>query len=96
MAGVPDARRVVPSAGNRGLESRYLRDLPGLLDSPLSALHLMGVGEKVYEGSRQIRSGQGSYPSRLHGSPRAVVPARIFWHSTAMPHPAGRGRGAQQ
>ena len=68
MAGVPCARRYVPPAPVPEQDHSLVVASAALLDSPLWGRHLMFVGEKVYEGSRQIRSGQGSYPSTSHGS----------------------------
>src|SRR5262245_66024290 len=68
MAGVPCARRCARLAPVPEQDHSVAVPCPALLDTPLPGLHLMGVGEEVYEGSRQIRSGQGSYPSALHGS----------------------------
>ena len=77
MAGVFSARRVVRPALGSGQDCRTVRAFPALLDTPLVGRHLRGVDEKVYEGLRHIRSGQGSYPIPVarHLHCRASFPA---------------------
>jgi len=62
MAGVACARRIVRAVLGSEQDHSLVLEFPPLLDTPLPGRHLMGVGENVYEGSRQVRSGQGSIP----------------------------------
>src|SRR5262249_55395680 len=77
MAGVSCARRSVAPVPEQ--DHGLVVASAALLDTPPWGRHLMFVGEKVYEGLRHIRSGQGSYPSPSHGSllRRASFPASL-------------------
>src|SRR5207247_7346725 len=77
MAGVPHARRYVPPAPVPEQDHGLVVASAALLDTPLWGRHLMFVGEKVYEGSRQIRSGQGSYRPCCTAVSFAVFPSRF-------------------